>query len=145
MECNQFAGTDHPKDFLKRVAEVKKKLTERYAGQLKAVEWTDSELSELDYALRTWICKSRDLGLLVKRRLVWSAVAYLSVIDRDNSIVRTLVDRSNIDEELVRSYEKQGKQQRSLTPKKKSELEFYENLVRDFGEKEARRVMKEIG
>jgi hypothetical protein len=84
IECNGLAGNFHPFDFESRVKHVKDRLRSKYRKLLDSPDWSEEELEEVDYTLdvggRAW----RKLRKIVRERIAWNAMSYLSSIDDTN-------------------------------------------------------------
>lgn len=91
-ECNSLAGTVWPKNFELRAAHVKDGLRNRYRKLLQAPDWAEDELDELKYNLRKGIMVWQKQKEILKERLAWSAMSYLSSIDHSSSFVPTFVE-----------------------------------------------------
>jgi hypothetical protein len=86
LECNGLAGARHPFDFAARARLVNDRLNEIYAGCLAedAAQWCGEDLTEVDYVLVTEAHRWENLKKTARRRVAWSAMAYIRSIDRNN-------------------------------------------------------------
>jgi hypothetical protein len=91
-ECNLLAGTIWPRNFELRSEHVKDGLRKRYRKLLQAPDWDEDELNGLKYNLRKGIIVWQKQKEMLKERLAWSAMSYLSSIDHSSSFVPTFAE-----------------------------------------------------
>ncbi len=102
-ECNNIAGVLYPTDFAKRSYYVNCRLRVKYKKYLNMPDWKGEELRELGYSLRTKVKEWRDVSLVGKRRVAWSAAKYLARIGHISVFAATFVDKRLTGEGLENS------------------------------------------
>lgn len=68
-ECNGLASSELHTCFIERQQYIRSKLSIKYLKQLRIVEWSDDELSEMSYAFKTSIRKDIAAKRFVENRL----------------------------------------------------------------------------
>lgn len=142
---------------------VKEKLKRKYK-RFAGPDWSFEQIEELGYNLRSCVEPWRSNNLRLKRRIAWNAISYIASIDRFNVFAPTYVARRLIEQESVttllldeslkeNSMKKETPQERKIrqgeilrymkTLKGKENIEFFKNMMRDFGFEAAKRVMEE--
>ena len=91
-ECNGLAGTEWPNNFELRAKHVKDKLRRKYRRALATPDWSASEIRSLGHTLKTGVIKWQNLIKITRQRIAWSALAYLTSIDRNNDFVPIFVE-----------------------------------------------------
>ncbi len=70
-QCNSWLGAKHLFTPAKRKAYIKKRLWKKYRRHLTLPQWSDSELAQIGYVLRTKVLSSLEKAELIKARLDW--------------------------------------------------------------------------
>lgn len=111
-ECNRLAGTEYGTDFEKRSDRVKDKIRSKYARAVATPDWSPEEIGELGRGLRSGVVAWNEKIKTTRRRLAWSAVAYLQSIDHNNDFVPVYAEgepSQAIERASWRTAEKRGK------------------------------------
>lgn len=87
-ECNTFAGTSYPTNLAKRIEYVKERLKKKYRKILRMPVWTQDELNEMGYGLKTGIDQCQRNRRTAHGRIAWNAESYLASIDRNSDFVQ---------------------------------------------------------
>lgn len=125
LECNSFAGTEWPTDFLKRCRHVKDKLEKKYYKLAHLPEWSDDELDEIGYGIREGILQCRGESRRAKRRVAWNAMVYLQSIAPDRNFVSRFAEediseaesRRNLQSSIVSSVQQEERNFRAAREK----------------------------
>lgn len=77
-ECNSIAGTEYPKNFIRRAEFVKNVLRKKYSKTLKTPIWEKQDIKELGYNLANAILTANKQKQIILARLNWDAEFYFS-------------------------------------------------------------------
>jgi len=94
-ECNNLAGTDYPFDFENRAKLVTEKLRKKYNKILGTSEWSKDEMRELKYSLNRMVRSWEELRKIIRRRIAWNAISYLSCTALTRNFVQFNVEISS--------------------------------------------------
>jgi hypothetical protein len=87
VECNSFAGIACPTDFEARAQFVKNKLKKKYKRHLRSPDWSNDEMSEIGFNLKTGVKVWQKQREIARDRVAWNAISYLASIDHSNDFV----------------------------------------------------------
>jgi|CryBogDrversion2_4_1035264.scaffolds.fasta_scaffold54097_1 hypothetical protein len=91
-ECNNFASTKYPTNFVKRVAYVKEKIAKKHKKALDLPVWTQDDLDELEGNLKRSVGLWQKKKRVAQARLVWDAIAYIKFIAPNKDFVQMLAE-----------------------------------------------------
>jgi hypothetical protein len=86
-ECNSFAGTAWPYDFIQRAEYVKEKIAKEYYRELHLTELTCEDLAH--QGRDAWLPTLEDYRtkIIAEHRIGWDALGYIAMIDYNEIFV----------------------------------------------------------
>lgn len=146
-ECNQIAWAHKFRTVHERQAFIHYKIKKKYAKLLRMPNWTEHEIGEMGCNAQTMIRVNLEKRNWVRERLQWTLernfahVFVAAVLSESGASGR---DFAKTSAERRRIRKKGQKHYPFIGEKKEVNREFALNLVREFGEVEALKVLKEV-
>ena len=95
-ECNGFAGTAFCCEFSDRVTHVKTKIRQKYRREVDMPDWSEEEIEEVSYNIKTGVQACMKIKKIARERLVWNAEQYLRFIDDGQHFAEAAVEMHTI-------------------------------------------------
>jgi hypothetical protein len=151
--CNRIASNKLFKTVGTKRRYIQQRLLEKYGDILRNAEWSDEDLDELGYTLRSHIEKHLKVRETIRRRIAWRnsenfAGAFIATIRLKHGVngqgfvqINPVVSRITLSKEQKRSPSQllAGINER----RSRVNLQFLNLMITNFGETEALEIMRE--